>query len=165
MSMKWVGSPNHNIHLTQVRNQENLLPKWLWDPACQCQVGVAFIWLLETVEVLKHYIYVQKIPAMSMNWVACLNHNLQHDASENPSESPTATTPLWVRSVWGHKPKYKVLKHFLYVWRRPPMSMKCMRWLNHNLQYDASKKPSELPTTTTLRFHRADMLELHAYDH
>ena len=28
--------------------------------------------------------------------------------------------------------------------------MKCMRCLNHNLQHDASKKPSELPTTTTL---------------
>ena len=25
-----------------------------------------------------------------------------------------------------------------------------MRCLNHNLQHDASKKPSELPTTTTL---------------
>jgi hypothetical protein len=29
------------------------------------------------------------------------------------------------------------------------MSMKCLWGLNHNLQHDASKKPSELPTTTT----------------
>jgi hypothetical protein len=27
--------------------------------------------------------------------------------------------------------------------------MRCMRCLNHDLQHDASKKPSELPTTTT----------------
>jgi hypothetical protein len=30
------------------------------------------------------------------------------------------------------------------------MSMKCVGGLNHNMQHDASKKPSELPTTTTL---------------
>ena len=28
---------------------------------------------------------------MSMNWVGCLNHNMQHDTSQKPSESPTAT--------------------------------------------------------------------------
>ena len=29
---------------------------------------------------------------MSMNWMGCLNHNLQHDASKKPSELPTTTT-------------------------------------------------------------------------
>ena len=28
---------------------------------------------------------------MSMTGVGCLNHNLQHDTSQNPSESPIAT--------------------------------------------------------------------------
>ena len=27
----------------------------------------------------------------SMNWMGCLNHNLQHDASKKPSELPTST--------------------------------------------------------------------------
>ena len=26
----------------------------------------------------------------SMKWVGCLNHNLQHDTSEKPKESPTS---------------------------------------------------------------------------
>ena len=43
---------------------------------------------------------------MSMNWIWCPNHNLQHIACEKPSESPTATMNHEVRpsvgvaSVW-----------------------------------------------------------------
>jgi hypothetical protein len=45
------------------------------------------------------------------------------------------------------------------------MSMKWMSGLNHNMQHDASKKPSELPTTTSPPFPRAQIrLELHPYD-
>ena len=29
---------------------------------------------------------------MSMNWVGCLNHNLHHNPSEKPRESPTTAT-------------------------------------------------------------------------
>ena len=35
---------------------------------------------------------------MSMKWVRCLNHILQHTPSETPSESPTTAT-LTVRLV------------------------------------------------------------------
>jgi hypothetical protein len=40
---------------------------------------------------------------MSMKWVGFPNHNLQHIASENPSECPTATTVCETMhlSVWG----------------------------------------------------------------
>jgi len=34
------------------------------------------------------YIYIYSRPAMSMNWIWCPNHNLQHIACEKPSESP-----------------------------------------------------------------------------
>ena len=40
--------------------------------------------------VLKHIIYVQNRPDMSMEWVGCLNHNPQNDPSEKPTHSPTA---------------------------------------------------------------------------
>jgi hypothetical protein len=44
---------------------------------------------------------------MSMKWVRCLNHILQHTPSETPSESPTTATltvrlvrPSIVTSLW-----------------------------------------------------------------
>ena len=39
----------------------------------------------------------------------------------------------------------KILKHY-----KPDLSVKCVRCLNHNLQQDPSKKPSESPTTATV---------------
>jgi hypothetical protein len=39
---------------------------------------------------------------MSMNWIWCPNHNLQHIACEKPSESPTALLPPWGETKrWG----------------------------------------------------------------
>ena len=49
---------------------------------------------------------------------------------------------------YDHMPQYKVLKVFIYVWQRSDMSMKWVRCSYHNLQYIASEKPRELPTST-----------------
>ena len=43
-------------------------------------------------EVLKHMISVQRRSAMRMKWVGYPNHNMQHHASQKPSESPTPAT-------------------------------------------------------------------------
>jgi hypothetical protein len=39
-----------------------------------------------------------------MKCMRCLNHNLQHDTSENPSESPTSTTLCETKHIsgWGY---------------------------------------------------------------
>jgi hypothetical protein len=37
------------------------------------------------------YMYVN---GLSMKWLGCLNHNMQHEPSEKPSESPTSALPL-----------------------------------------------------------------------
>ena len=37
------------------------------------------------------FIYVLRRSDKSMKWVGCLNYTKQHDPSEKPSESPTAT--------------------------------------------------------------------------
>jgi hypothetical protein len=34
-----------------------------------------------------------------MKWVGCLNHNLHHDTSESPRESPTATATTETETV------------------------------------------------------------------
>ena len=42
-----------------------------------------------------------------MKWVGCINHNLQHDTSEKPSETPTSAMWLWNQvdiSVGLHDP-------------------------------------------------------------
>jgi hypothetical protein len=114
---------------------------------------------------------------MSMKWMRGLNHNLQHDASKSkkPSELPTIYTtspPLPTAHIrlemypYDQWPQLNVLTHFIYskvdlLW----VNMKWMRGLNHNLQRDASKKPSELPTTTSPPLPRAHIRrELHPYD-
>ena len=101
---------------------------------------------------LKRIIYVWSWPDMSMKWVGCLNHNLQHAASERPSESPTAATVMWDHAhirlrlcPHAHQPQWKMLKRIIYVWSWPDMSMKWVGSLNHNLQHAASERPSESP--------------------
>jgi len=61
---------------------------------------------------------------MSMKWMGCPHHNLWHDPSEKPRESPTATTvtvrptpstyQAEVASFWPSA-KVEVLKHLAYV--------------------------------------------------
>jgi hypothetical protein len=82
---------------------------------------------------------------MSMKWVRCLNHILQHTPSETPSESPTTAT-LTVRLVRPSIYQVRVTSLWLlaavdsegaetlyiYIWTRPVMSMKWMGCLNHN---------------------------------
>ena len=51
---------------------------------------------------------------------------------------------------YGCNPLLKELKHFIYAWARLAMSMKCVRFLNQNLQHDRSGKPREYPTSSTV---------------
>jgi hypothetical protein len=70
-----------------------------------------------------------KKTCLSMKWVGCLNHNLKHDPSEKPSESPTAATVMrcesklisaWVASLWllatiaGAETLYLCMKYTCY---------------------------------------------------
>jgi len=40
---------------------------------------------------------------MSMNWAGCLNHNLHHNPSEKPRESPTTATDCETQNLARHK--------------------------------------------------------------
>ena len=66
---------------------------------------------------------------------------------------------------YDHMPQYKVLKVFIYIWQRSDMSMKWVRCSYHNLQYIASEKPRELPTSTLTVRPSIIWLGLHPYDH
>jgi len=88
--------------------------------------------------------------------VGCLNHSLTHATSEKSSDSPTTATlrcetqhiSVWCYIHMAASQKKKVMKHIIYVWSRPAMSMKWVRCSYHNLQHIASEKLRESPTTT-----------------
>ena len=88
--------------------------------------------------------------------MGCLNHSLTHATSEKSSDSPTTATlrcetqhiSVWCYIHMAASQKKKVMKHIIYVWSRPAMSMKWVRCSYHNLQHIASEKLRESPTTT-----------------
>ena len=52
---------------------------------------------------MKHIIYIWTWSSMSMNWAGCLNHNLHHNPSEKPRESPTTATDCETQNLARHK--------------------------------------------------------------
>jgi hypothetical protein len=100
MSMKWVRCLNH-MHTPSETPSESpttaTLTVRLVRPSIY-QVRVTPLWLLAAVDgegAETLYIYIWTRPVMSMMWMGCLNHNLQLNPSETPSESPTAIS-RWV---------------------------------------------------------------------
>ena len=52
---------------------------------------------------MKRIICIWTWSSMSMNWAGCLNHNLHHNPSEKPRESPTTATDCETQNLARHK--------------------------------------------------------------
>ena len=63
------------------------------------------------------FIYVLRRSDKSMKWVGCLNYTKQHDPSEKPSESPTATATAaicLIATIEGAETHYIRMKTICY---------------------------------------------------
>ena len=104
---------------------------------------------------------------MSLNCVRGLNHKypqrLHLLQRGDPLSGPIgADIRLGLHPI-DHWPLFKVMKHFIYILSRPPMSMNCVRGLNHKypprLHLLHQGDPLSGPIGADIR------LELHLYDH
>ena len=88
--------------------------------------------------------------------MGCLNHDLQHNPSEKPRESPTTACDCETQHIRlglhpdDCQPQYKMRKHIICIWRRPDESMRRVECLNHNIKHDTSQSPSALTVNPSI---------------
>ena len=103
---------------------------------------------------------------MSMKRMGCLNHDLQHNPSEKPRESPTTACDCETQHIRlglhpdDCQPQYKMQKHTICIRRRSDESMRRVECLNHNIQHDTSQSPTATALTLTVNSHNVAVLKL-----
>ena len=81
---------------------------------------------------------------MSIKWVRCLNHNPQHDTSQNPTDSPTSPAIVRVASLWPLATVAGAETHYMYI------KAICYEYIKGvGLPHPHSSSNLEFPTTAS----------------